>query len=54
MAEYWAVSPGMKRFFARNFGNAVQRRGVHVFPPEIGSRDGGIVFGGIQGFYADL
>jgi glucose dehydrogenase len=26
--------------FGLDFWNAVQRRGVHVFPPEIGSRDG--------------
>jgi hypothetical protein len=32
----------------------VQRRGGRVNIPEIGSRDGGIVFGGILGFCAEL
>jgi hypothetical protein len=31
-----------------------QRRGVDVNVPEIGSRDGVFVFGGILGFYAIL
>jgi hypothetical protein len=32
----------------------VQRRGARVSTPKIGSRDGGIVFGGISKIYADL
>jgi hypothetical protein len=36
------------------FRETVQRRGAHVFPPEIGSRVGLNVFGGIWDFYAEL
>jgi hypothetical protein len=32
----------------------IQRRGGHVNPPEIGSRDGVLCFGGILRFHADL
>jgi hypothetical protein len=36
------------------FEGQVQRRGVHVNTPKIGSRVGGNCFGGILGFYAVL
>jgi hypothetical protein len=36
------------------FEEEVQRRGVHVNPPKIGSRAGELCFGGILRFYADL
>jgi hypothetical protein len=36
------------------FGGVIQRRGTHVTPPKIGSRDGELCFGGIQRFYAEL
>jgi hypothetical protein len=35
-------------------GRGVQRRGVHVSTPKIGSRGGEKCFGGIQRFYAEL
>jgi hypothetical protein len=37
-----------------NFGGTVQRRGVHVNTPEIGSREGVFCFGGILGSHAEL
>jgi hypothetical protein len=37
-----------------DFEKAVQRRGVHVNIPKIGSRDGEIIFGGILGICAEL
>jgi hypothetical protein len=40
--------------FWLDFWNGVQRRGVRVSPPEIGSRDGECCFGGIYWFYAVL
>jgi hypothetical protein len=36
------------------FERRVQRRGTHVNTLKIGSRDGGICFGGILAFYAEL
>jgi hypothetical protein len=36
------------------FGGTVQRRGVHVKTPEIGSRDAQKCFWGNLGFYAEL
>jgi hypothetical protein len=36
------------------FGRKLSRRGVHVKPPERGSRDGIKCFGGIRGSYAVL
>jgi hypothetical protein len=36
-----------KEFGFGIFGDPVQRRGAHVNTPKRGSRDGGIVFGGI-------
>jgi hypothetical protein len=36
------------------FGGTVQRRGVHVKTPEIGSRDAQRCFWGNLGFYAEL
>jgi hypothetical protein len=44
----------MEGGFEPNFGNSVQRRGVHVNIPETGSRDGEICIGGISEFHADL
>jgi hypothetical protein len=44
----------MERFFWLKFSGSVQRRGVHVNTPKLGSRDGGNCFGGIWGSYADL
>jgi hypothetical protein len=37
-----------------DFGGTVQRRGVHVKTPEIGSRDAQKCFWGNLGFYAEL
>jgi hypothetical protein len=34
------------------FWRKIQRRGVHVSPPKIGSRGDAFVFGGILRFYA--
>jgi hypothetical protein len=39
--------PRMDRIFGLEFWDVVQRRGTHVNTPELGSRDGEIVFGGI-------
>jgi hypothetical protein len=52
--EFRSFGRGWSRFFWSNFGKAVQRRGVHVNIPEIGSRDGEFSFGGIWGFCAEL
>jgi hypothetical protein len=41
-------------FWVEILGRPVQRRGVHVNVPEIGSRDGGLSFGGILDIYAEL
>jgi hypothetical protein len=51
IGRFWT---GLKAFFWPDFSKAVQRRGVHVNIPEIGSRDGEIVFGGILGICAEL
>jgi hypothetical protein len=48
MAGVWKV------LRLRNFWGQVQRRGVHVNTPEIGSRVGVFCSGGIWGFYAVL
>jgi hypothetical protein len=48
------VCRGWTGILGIDFGKAVQRRGAHVFPPEIGSRDGEICFGGILGNHAEL
>jgi hypothetical protein len=48
---FWA---GMEGGFEPNFGNSVQRRGVHVNIPKIGSRAGENCIGGISEFHADL
>jgi hypothetical protein len=50
----WGFWPGLDWFFWPNFGKVVQRRGVHVNTPKIGSRDGELCIGGILDFYADL
>jgi hypothetical protein len=42
----------LKEFGFGIFGDRIQRRGAHVSTPKIGSRDGGIVFGGISEFRA--
>jgi hypothetical protein len=47
MEELWLIGRGWTGFFWPDFWNAVQRRGADVFPPEIGSRDGVFVLGGI-------
>jgi hypothetical protein len=44
----------LKEFGFGIFGGRVQRRGAHVSTPKIGSRAGGIVFGGISEFHAVL
>jgi hypothetical protein len=46
--------PGMVRVFGWDFWKAIQRRGVHVSTPKIGSRDGELCFGGIYEFCAEL
>jgi hypothetical protein len=46
--------PGMVGVFGWDFWKAIQRRGVHVSPPKIGSRVGDLCFGGIYGFCAEL
>jgi hypothetical protein len=43
-----------KEFGFGNFWDLVQRRGVHVNTPKIGSRVGVLCFGGIYQFYAEL
>jgi hypothetical protein len=45
---------GLELNLRSDFLGVGQRRGVHVSPPKIGSRDGEIVFGGIWGRHADL
>jgi hypothetical protein len=46
---------GIRKIFGVGvFGGLVQRRGVDVNVPEIGSRGGIYCFGGIWGFYAVL
>jgi hypothetical protein len=54
MGEFRGFVRGFNWIFGWDFWNVVQRRGVHVNIPEIGSRDGGICFGGILWFYAVL
>jgi hypothetical protein len=54
MGEFRGFVRGFNWIFGWDFRNEVQRRGVHVNIPEIGSRDGGICFGGILWFYAVL
>jgi hypothetical protein len=44
--NYGLVGRDWTEFLGLDFGGTVQRRGVHVNPPEIGSRDGGKCFGG--------
>jgi hypothetical protein len=41
-------------FWVEILGRPVQRRGVRVNTPEIGSRDGEFSFGGILDIYAEL
>jgi hypothetical protein len=54
MGEFRGFVRGFNWIFGWDFWNVVQRRGVHVNIPEIGSRVGGICFGGILWFYAVL
>jgi hypothetical protein len=44
----------LNQFLGFDFLKGVQRRGVHVSPPKIGSRDGQMCFGGILRIHADL
>jgi hypothetical protein len=44
----------LNQFLGFGFLKGVQRRGVHVSPPKIGSRDGQMCFGGILRIHADL
>jgi hypothetical protein len=54
LGELGLFGRGWKGFFGRIFERQVQRRGTHVNTAEIGSRDGGLCFGGILGNHADL
>jgi hypothetical protein len=53
-ANNWVNWGTLERFEIGFFGGRVQRRGVHVNIPEIGSRGDAFCIGGILGFYADL